>query len=241
MLNIKDNGNSAWKPQDSVCSISPGGREKGDRYSPTGASNSPQQRPVSDTIELETAPSSRPSQPSVVPRDLLCTENGKLELSLIHFKLTNPAWRPADMTQQTFIDFVTSNALREESEERDSTNVTSTSGTPLPPQFQIPQSNSMSFGGSSLMMPDASAIVSTLSRDRSRVINQETVGFAHVAPTTSGAATSNLAMTLSTLFLHEYAATQSSGAGLPPQQEQPGGLYFDPNLSKNLVDQHPRV
>lgn len=40
----------------------------------------------------------------VLPDERLTTRNGKLELSLVHFKLMNPSWQPADNGQAQFID-----------------------------------------------------------------------------------------------------------------------------------------
>lgn len=43
------------------------------------------------------------------------TEHGKLELSLIHFKLHNPSWNPSSESQREFINKVTSQALEQAS------------------------------------------------------------------------------------------------------------------------------
>lgn len=45
----------------------------------------------------------------------LQTEHGKLELSLINFKLQNPSWNPSNETQKEFIQQVTSQALEQAS------------------------------------------------------------------------------------------------------------------------------
>lgn len=45
----------------------------------------------------------------------LKTEHGKLELSLIHFKLQNPSWNPSNDTQREFIEQVTSQAIEQAS------------------------------------------------------------------------------------------------------------------------------
>jgi hypothetical protein len=45
----------------------------------------------------------------------LQTEHGKLELSLIHFKLQNPSWSPNNDVQREFIQQVTSQAIEQAS------------------------------------------------------------------------------------------------------------------------------
>lgn len=172
MLNVKDNGNSVWRPQDSL-------KHQQDKNVTT---SQPQYRPAAgETIALRAPATTSHAAPVAAVTTDLCTENGKLELSLINFKLSNPDWKPTDMTQRAFIDFITSNAIREE-EDAENREVTSTQHMSLTKE-QLDQ-------------------LSTLSRDRSRLRHEEQQN-----PSTSNS--SNLAMTLSTLFLHEYATAQS--------------------------------
>ncbi|KAH9421918.1 Atg9bp [Dermatophagoides pteronyssinus] len=50
---------------------------------------------------------SRKNNAEVLPDDRNTTRNGKLELSLINFKLKNPKWQPPDLSQMQFIDLFT--------------------------------------------------------------------------------------------------------------------------------------
>jgi len=93
MMNIKANGNPTWRPEESV------------------------QKDKKIDIQPATEEQAFQPTPSVttVPQNLV-TENGKLELSLIHFKLTNPGWEPQE-SQKYFIDYITSKSLIREYEE----------------------------------------------------------------------------------------------------------------------------
>lgn len=189
MLNVKDNGNSIWKPKDSVV------QEGGDNMIQMKAADLPENAPI--------AP---------VPESLVCTENGKLELSLIHFKLTNPDWNPHTESQQQFIRFVTSNAaIQEEGEDstdNSKSSVTSTSkgSSPSTPSASRITEATRDVRRSLNLHPQQQVEVSTLNRERSRLLSEDM--------SLSSRADSNLAMTLSTLFLHEYAAAQPSSSGL---------------------------
>lgn len=116
---------------------------------------------------------------STVDQDHQTTNGGKLELSLIHFKLQNPAWNPKEEHQEKFLDFVSKNnskVLLEEDEET-----------------REDQESSQLF----------------LSKERSRLINQNKNIRNNEEEETS------LQMTLSTLFLHELAATPASPTSTP--------------------------
>ncbi|XP_074602936.1 autophagy-related protein 9 [Brevipalpus obovatus] len=88
MLNIGKNGNPAWEPDQQ--------NNEHRQYNLKAA------RSVEMGDNLPTS--------TTVPENLVC-ENGKLELSLINFKLTNPTWKPSDQSQQQFIDCVSSRVV----------------------------------------------------------------------------------------------------------------------------------
>ena len=96
LLNIKENGNSLWKPPSSPTSPSSGS---------TG--------PTSSDDNLTHGQGTRKlGLPDHGAESLACTDNGKLELSLIHFKLTNPSWEPSLLSQNKFVKFVTDRAAQ---------------------------------------------------------------------------------------------------------------------------------
>ncbi|CAG2108030.1 unnamed protein product [Medioppia subpectinata] len=87
MMNIRENGNPLWKPNVSSLSAND---QKGIK--------------VDDIVT------------DIPPLSTRATENGKLELSLIHFKLTNPNWSPNNDSQKKFIDNIKSNCAPNESQ-----------------------------------------------------------------------------------------------------------------------------
>ncbi|KAI1304100.1 Autophagy-related protein 9A [Halotydeus destructor] len=192
MLNIKDNGNSAWKPSDSVDTTD---GHSAELHLPPLGTGPPEMEMVN--LKLGHVPDMNASQ---VPQSLLCTENGKLELSLIHFKLTNPDWIPSEGGQQKFIDFVTSNAIKEDVEPE----TASTSEAEPSTTSAMRQSMRRSLHPNVESVTRDENELFSLSRERVRVINGE-----HPS-SISSRLNSNLQMTLSTLFLHEYAATHST-------------------------------
>ena len=83
MMNVKENGNSAWKPELN---------ESDSRKEPCPPVSRERGHPVSSSTS-RILPASR------MPGESF-TDNGKLELSLIHFKLHNPAWKPQETDQE---------------------------------------------------------------------------------------------------------------------------------------------
>lgn len=92
MMNVGQNGNPAWRPDD---------KDDGHRKF---------------NLQVAAEPTAGDVQPplATVPENLVC-ENGKLELSLINFTLTNPSWKPCDVTQKHFIEVVSSKIAIQES------------------------------------------------------------------------------------------------------------------------------
>lgn len=214
LLNIKENGNSLWKPPSSVVSPASGS---------TGPSSS-----SDDNLAREEkyGPINHGAESSI------CTDNGKLELSLIHFKLTNPNWEPSLLSQNKFVKFVTDRAkstsvIQESANEVIST-PTSTSGDSFSSRTKSPTraTGETQMTNSSQINPFArtsneSAHTSgvnemqlfSLSRERSRLLNESI---------NDSRTDSNVAMTLSTLFLHELATAQqhtSQQSGLSPSTQ----------------------
>lgn len=145
MMNIKENGNPQWQPMlvsmnksfDRKSTGSSGGGGEGgseknypDRYaSPRVASQFPrsyhEQEPADGGDNLgshhETGPNLVSTNVHQFERETALnpaipqTEHGKLELSLINFKLQNPSWNPSNETQREFIQQVTSQAIEQAS------------------------------------------------------------------------------------------------------------------------------
>lgn len=164
MLNIKENGNPAWKTK-SLSEIK-----------------------AKDSLEQK-----RTNPVPVTFNDDLVTKNGKLELSLINFKLTNPSWNPYNESQQQFIQNVTHSAGIPEENESQEMNNSSSSATrsrtvPLTPPSSI--NNSV-----------AEVEQNVISRERYRIINNLTDG--RMSEPEERAA----AMSISTLFLHQYISS----------------------------------
>jgi autophagy-related protein 9 len=137
MMNIKENGNPQWQPLS--LSIHRSQNEGGDVDSKRkSAQVSPRVR--SHTMQDSTQDKKEHNQmdkeemsyheggPLVPPnvqqfeRETLLnpamplqTEHGKLELSLINFKLQNPSWNPNNEVQKEFIEQVTSQAIEQAS------------------------------------------------------------------------------------------------------------------------------
>lgn len=61
-------------------------------------------RPEQGANGLSATSTSGQNKAELLPDERHTTRNGKLELSLIHFKLMNPSWQPADNGQAQFID-----------------------------------------------------------------------------------------------------------------------------------------
>lgn len=196
LMNIKDHGNTAWRP------FADG-----------------EAKP--DTVNIKVPDSGaviheRTAQ-HPVPENLLRTEDGKLELSLIHFKLTNPKWTPNEPTQEKFIEYVTKGAAKDrigdvvKEEQTDSMHSSqgrvqpqpTTSSVMMPPPSLPPIPDVDDWQENELL---------SLSRERSRIVNSL------ASDPYASRMDSNLQMTLSTLFLHEYVAAHPS---LQHQQQQP--------------------
>ncbi|RWS14224.1 autophagy-related protein 9A-like isoform X2 [Dinothrombium tinctorium] len=158
MMNIEKNGNPVWKAKSEERQF---------------------------TIKPMTLNASVQVQP--VPENLV-TENGKLELSLINFKLTNPTWQPYNEQQQQFIDYVTNKAtIREHNEESIMKQSLSQSTSTTSPQTSI-------IGDKKLE--------SSYSMERSKLLSN----IMHDEKTDE----KSVVMSLSTLYLHEYASTHDS-------------------------------
>lgn len=131
MMNIKENGNPQWQPM--LLSMHNQAGRRGD--SPTNSErlkrplqvgtqlNDSQQDPniagsyhdgyvpVISRTHVEQFERETPFNPAMP----LQTEHGKLELSLLNFKLHNPSWNPSNEMQKDFIQQVTSQALEQAS------------------------------------------------------------------------------------------------------------------------------
>ena len=102
MFNIREQGNDAWRgPKPGAGGGGGGGVAAGDGV----------RMKAEDTAKQDAG-----RAPADMPSNLLCTEDGKLELSLIHFKLTNPKWQRVEAAQNHFLDFVAKESIREVSE-----------------------------------------------------------------------------------------------------------------------------
>lgn len=207
LLNIKENGNSLWKPPSSVTSPNSGS---------TGPSSS------DDNLggEYKLGPINHGAE------SMVCTDNGKLELSLIHFKLTNPSWEPSLMSQNKFVKFVTdrakSTSVIQESGNEVISSPTSTSGDSFSSRTKSPVrvAGETRMNTSSQMNPFTRNVnessthessvnemqLFSLSRERSRLVNESI--------NDSRTTDSNVAMTLSTLFLHELATAQQQTSSI---------------------------
>lgn len=142
MMNIKENGNPQWQPLSLSIHRSQGEEGGGDTDNKRrSAQVSPrvmtQNVPDPDMMmerkkdhhQMDEAERSYHDGGPPVPPNIqqferetltnlatpLQTEHGKLELSLIHFKLQNPSWNPNNEVQKEFIQQVTSQALEQAS------------------------------------------------------------------------------------------------------------------------------
>ena len=245
LLNIKENGNSHWKPSSSPASPSSNGNS---HWKPSGSPASPSSGPTSSSSDDNLTDEDGIRKHGA--ESLACTDNGKLELSLIHFKLTNPNWEPSLLSQNKFVKFVTDRAAQNTSIIRESaqntsiiresaqntsiiresaheglisTPVTSTSGESFSSRTKSPlvaggimnTSSNQQINPFALNVPlneslHASSVnemeLFSLSRERCRLLNESI---------NDSRTDSNVAMTLSTLFLHEMAtARQQSSSNL---------------------------
>lgn len=262
MFNIRDQGNDHWKPAVAAAVTN---RDSSGSGSSGGGGGDVCQKPRQ---ERDVRADDAAFQKGI--HNLVCTEDGKLELSLIHFKLTNPKWHPAEQAQSHFIDFVTKESIREiideEEEVRppraarggiqrdDESFPTSSSGMddsqhhhhPLSHRFKRPvsppksqsqhrhqTSSASSMHRSSFHLQSLAALPphdqemevnEILNRERNRVLNS----IHSNRSLNNSRLDSNLCMTLSTLFLHEYATTSGHGARdevpHPDSSHHPQGL-----------------
>lgn len=140
MMNVKENGNPVWQPTnvslhksldrsfDDINQKTPT-ETRGHQASPsaidkTTSSRGLNPRVVTQSTNLNTSEEYRGTAGNIhqferesirnhaIP---LQTEHGKLELSLINFKLQNPSWSPSNETQREFIQQVTSQAFEQAS------------------------------------------------------------------------------------------------------------------------------
>lgn len=147
MMNIKENGNPLWQPTITSIQKSMDHEENQGvsrrsnqtsyhQYPPsqsqTGDNNAQQSTRMNESYDA-TYHEGGPPRTHVEIQQFECetmrnhatplrTEHGKLELSLINFKLQNPSWNPLNETQRDFIQQVTSQAL-EQASSRQMTNV----------------------------------------------------------------------------------------------------------------------
>lgn len=248
MFNVRDQGNEVWKPAGSSTGPDAAG----------GCANRQQLDHHVIKMKAEDTALDKGGQDVCIPQNLLHTEDGKLELSLIHFKLTNPKWQPSEAAQDQFIDFVTKESIREvpeyeegiesssrilQDEERDPIS-SLTSSLHLPPHSRPssrfhqnrPHSQQQQYHSSASMQRSSLNLHSLaqpppqdrdmevneiLNRERNRVLNSLHSDHSRQS-TTSSRLDSNLCMTLSTLFLHEYAGSASHhGTGTSSCLQQP--------------------
>lgn len=221
MFNIKEQGNECWRPGSS-------------------SSSNPQSGDGRQAIQMraeDNVPRKGSAAAVTIPPNLLCTEDGKLELSLIHFKLTNPKWHPAEPAQDQFLNFVAKESVRDtlllsqgidSGKERDNECGITSSASPshrtqsLHPQESILHLQSIA---SPPMAEAGQELPEVLTRERSKVLSSLTSEQLH------SHMDSNLCMTLSTLFLHEYHAaattqrherTSTSAHGVPTEECETG-------------------
>jgi len=125
------------------------------------------------------------------------TENGKLELSLIHFKLTNPNWNPINDSQSQFINNVKTNCIIKEIENDDMIGSLSSSSLR---KSSLNSPNTPPPSNSSSVNKDQDIESNAYRNERERLLNSYTNC---VSEHEERAA----AMSLSTLFLHQYASS----------------------------------
>lgn len=128
MMNIKENGNPQWQPLSlSMNKSFDGGpasmetsRRRVNLRNNTRLSESQQEEePMGDESIHSYQAGDMPAPPIqqferetlLNPAMPMQTEHGKLELSLINFKLQNPSWNPSSTLQKEFIQQVTSQAI----------------------------------------------------------------------------------------------------------------------------------
>lgn len=194
MMNIKENGNPQWQPvitsmhkstEDAVGTNDDMDLNIRMRTSTSSVTNKFQQQQEMKRSDINERESDRPTPSGVhqFERETmhnhalpLQTEYGKLELSLINFKLQNPSWNPSNDTQREFIQQVTSQAL-EQASLRQLNNLSNNFNNDENDQFNQHSTNS----GAGLLMR---------SRSPHHMLND---------------VDSSTAVSLSTLFLHEHA------------------------------------
>ncbi|XP_054163447.1 autophagy-related protein 9A-like [Oppia nitens] len=129
----------------------------------------------------------------ISPLSPRATENGKLELSLIHFKLTNPNWRPINDSQKKFIDNIKSNCGPNESQIMTRSGLNSSLRINTTSDATPPPSNSSSSNNE----PDIES--NAYRNERERLLNAMSNSLTEQEERAA-------AMSLSTLFLHQYAS-----------------------------------
>jgi len=183
MMNIKEHGNPLWKPniikQDVITKL--------DNIAKLDVQPDQDYSPIVDDTQINALSQHR------------VTQNGKLELSLINFKLTNPNWHPINDSQTQFINNIKSNCVKEVENEDgmrgsgfSSSLAKSLGSSPNTP----PPSNSSSVN------KEQDIERSAYRNERERLLN-----------TMSNCVSENeeraAAMSLSTLFLHQYASNSN--------------------------------
>lgn len=157
MMNIKENGNPQWQPlslsmnkslEDGPVSVESSRR----KVHPTAPCPNLRLSESRQEVESPKDEITRSYQGGNVPTSIchferetllnpalpLKTEHGKLELSLINFKLKNPSWNPSNDVQREFIEQVTSQAI----EAASSRQMTHMSGQQEDDEFRISESGS---------------------------------------------------------------------------------------------------
>jgi len=185
MMNIKENGNPQWQPM-----MATPMQDMTDKKSEVNKSLSSE----------EADDDSQPSRPTNVqqferetfenPALPMQTEHGKLELSLINFKMHNPSWNPSSELQRDFIQQVTTQAIEKAVTRQKSPLTSDTLHDPeeLRSQFYV---NHGATTSSYLARGGRSQESSAFQRPKS--------------PPKITDVDSSTAVSLSTLFLHEHA------------------------------------
>lgn len=125
------------------------------------------------------------------------TENGKLELSLIHFKLTNPNWNPINESQSQFIKNVKTNCIIKEIENDDMIGSVSSSSLR---KSSLNSPNTPPPSNSSSVNRDQDIESNAYRNERERLLSS-------YSNCVSEHEERAAAMSLSTLFLHQYTSS----------------------------------
>ncbi|XP_015791840.1 autophagy-related protein 9A [Tetranychus urticae] len=137
MMNVKKNGNPVWEVQkeeklsENPFAETPSGASVSGKIKKTDGQRKFKLQAGAGEGDFGEAPPT-----ATVPENLF-SENGKLELSLINFQLTNPNWHPIDRSQRQFIEVVTSKAIPSMHEKVESVDIGRTSTEPVTPHSSM--------------------------------------------------------------------------------------------------------